>query len=77
MVQLGVLESRDPEIGKVQRRWDSEPKPAQPGSETWPNKESTAHGGGMTWMPGTYHPQLKLMYRGTGNPESGACRTGP
>jgi alcohol dehydrogenase (cytochrome c) len=64
----GYLESRDPETGKVQWRWDSEPKPGQPGSETWPNKESMAHGGGMTWMPGTYDPQLKLIYWGTGNP---------
>ena len=27
------------------------------------------HGGGMTWMPGTYDPALKLYYLGTGNPQ--------
>ena len=26
------------------------------------------HGGGMTWMPGTYDPELNLIYWGTGNP---------
>ena len=26
------------------------------------------HGGGMTWVPGTYDPELKLYYIGTGNP---------
>jgi len=26
------------------------------------------HGGGMTWMPGTYDPELHLYYLGTGNP---------
>jgi alcohol dehydrogenase (cytochrome c) len=28
-----------------------------------------AHGGGMTWMPGTYDPELNLYYIGTGNPQ--------
>ena len=26
------------------------------------------HGGGMTWMPGTYDPELNTIYWGTGNP---------
>jgi alcohol dehydrogenase (cytochrome c) len=26
------------------------------------------HGGGMTWLPGTYDPELNLIYWGTGNP---------
>ena len=26
------------------------------------------HGGGMTWMTGTYDPELNLLYWGTGNP---------
>jgi alcohol dehydrogenase (cytochrome c) len=25
------------------------------------------HGGGMTWLPGTYDPELNLLYWGTGN----------
>jgi len=65
----GFLDSLDPETGALQWRWYTEPDPGQPGSETWP-KESDAilHGGGMTWMTGTYDPGLNLLYWGTGNP---------
>jgi len=64
----GYLESRDPETGDLQWRWWSEPeKPGDPGSETWPNKGAMDHGGGMTWLPGTYDPSLNLLYWGTGN----------
>ena len=64
----GYLESRDPETGELQWRWWSEPeKPGDPGSETWPNKAAMDHGGGMTWLPGTYDPELNLLYWGTGN----------
>ena len=64
----GYLEARDPETGAVQWHWNTEPKPGEPGSETWPNKEAMTHGGGMTWIPGTYDPELNLLYWGTGNP---------
>lgn len=64
----GFLESRDPETGKVQWRWNSTPRKGEPGAETWPNKDAMEHGGGMTWMPGTYDPELNLYYLGTGNP---------
>jgi alcohol dehydrogenase (cytochrome c) len=64
----GYLEARDPETGDLQWRWWSEPEKAgDPGSETWPNKAAMDHGGGMTWMPGTYDPELNLLYWGTGN----------
>ncbi len=64
----GYLESRDPETGDLQWRWNSEPRPGEPGSETWPTKDAMEHGGGMTWLPGTYDPELNLLYWGTGNP---------
>ncbi len=64
----GFLEARDPETGALQWRWDAEPKPGEPGSETWPSSEAMAHGGGMTWLTGTYDPELNLLYWGTGNP---------
>jgi acido-empty-quinoprotein group A len=65
----GVLTSLDPETGKVQWRWYTEPDPGQPGSETWPKDgDALLHGGGMTWMTGTYDPALNLLYWGTGNP---------
>ncbi len=64
----GYLESRDPETGDLQWRWNTTPRKGEPGAETWPNQDAMAHGGGMTWMPGTYDPELNLYYLGTGNP---------
>ncbi len=65
----GFLESIDPETGKVQWRFYTQPKKGQPGSETWPKEgDAIEHGGGMTWMTGTYDPDTNLVYWGTGNP---------
>ncbi len=76
----GFLDSRDPETGKLQWRWYTEPKPGEPGSETWPaHSDAITHGGGMTWMTGTYDPELKLLFWGIGNPNpvlAGAGRPG-
>ena len=76
----GFLESLDPETGAIQWRWYTEPDPGQPGSETWPkDTDAILHGGGMTWMTGTYDPELNLLYWGTGNPNpvlAGAARPG-
>src|SRR5712675_3166611 len=76
----GYLKSIDPETGKTQWTWYTEPDPGQPGSETWPKDgEALLHGGGMTWMTGTYDPELNLLYWGTGNPNpvmSGESRPG-
>ncbi|MDE1176792.1 MAG: acido-empty-quinoprotein group A [Edaphobacter sp.] len=64
----GYLESRNPETGELEWRWWSEPlKMGDPGSETWPTQAAMDHGGGMTWMPGTYDPELNLIFWGTGN----------
>jgi len=65
---MGFLDARSLVDGKLIWRWNSLPKPGEPGSETWPNKDAMAHGGGTTWMTGTYDPELKLIYWGTGNP---------
>jgi acido-empty-quinoprotein group A len=65
----GYLESHDVDTGKLQWRWYTSPKPGEPGSETWPkDSDAILHGGGMTWMTGTYDPDLNLLYWGTGNP---------
>jgi len=64
----GFLDARSPRDGGLLWRWDSLPKPGQFGSETWPNRDAMAHGGGTTWMTGTYDPELNLLYWGTGNP---------
>ncbi|MGH9470793.1 MAG: acido-empty-quinoprotein group A [Terriglobia bacterium] len=75
----GFLEARSPEDGRLLWKWDSTPAPGQPGSNTWPNADAMAHGGGTTWLPGTYDPELNLIYWGTGNPHpvlSGVVRPG-
>jgi alcohol dehydrogenase (cytochrome c) len=54
----GFLKSIDPETGKTQWQWDSTPPLSTP----------NATSGGMTWMTGTYDPDLNLVYWGTGNP---------
>jgi alcohol dehydrogenase (cytochrome c) len=54
----GFLKSIDPETGKTQWQWDSTPPVGTP----------NATSGGMTWMTGTYDPELNLVYWGTGNP---------
>jgi alcohol dehydrogenase (cytochrome c) len=76
----GFIEAHDPETGALQWKWWTEPlKKGDPGSDTWPDEESMRHGGGMTWIPGTYDPELHLYYVGTGNPNpvlSGRSRKG-
>jgi len=44
-------------------------KKGDPGWDTWPNEEAGAHGGGMTWQPVTYDPELNIIYVTTGNPQ--------
>jgi alcohol dehydrogenase (cytochrome c) len=54
----GYLRSIDPETGATQWQWNSTPPVGTP----------NASSGGMTWMTGTYDPELNLLYWGTGNP---------
>jgi alcohol dehydrogenase (cytochrome c) len=76
----GFIDSFDPVTGKLQWRWDSLPKRGEPGSETWPKTgDAIEHGGGMTWITGTYDPDLNLVYWGTANPNpvlDGSSRPG-
>jgi alcohol dehydrogenase (cytochrome c) len=66
----GYVDARDPKTGELQWRWHVVPqKKGEPGSETWPNEEAMKHGGGMTWQPVTYDPDLNLIYVVTGNPQ--------
>jgi len=63
------LQSFDPETGKLQWRWNVTPPPGTPNAST----------GGTTWIPGTYDPDLNLIYWGTGNPTpvlAGSARPG-
>jgi alcohol dehydrogenase (cytochrome c) len=65
----GYIRSIDPETGATQWQWDSTPPTGTPNQPT----------GGMTWMTGTYDPDLNLVYWGTGNPTpvlNGSTRPG-
>jgi alcohol dehydrogenase (cytochrome c) len=64
----GFLDAYDPQTGKRVWRFYTVPGAGEPGSETWPNTDVMARGGGGTWMTGSYDPALNLIYWGTGNP---------
>jgi acido-empty-quinoprotein group A len=63
----GFLDAFDPVTGQLQWTWWSTPRAGDPALKTWPNERASDHGGGMTWMPGTYDPVLNLLYWPTGN----------
>ena len=66
----GYIQAVHPESGEMQWRFYTVPqKKGEPGSESWPNEEMAAHGGGMTWQPITYDPELNLVFVTTGNPQ--------
>src|SRR5246127_5786261 len=63
----GFLSAFDAETGKLAWRFWTIPGPGEPGSESWPG-DAYLRGGGTTWMPGTYDPELNTLYWGTSNP---------
>ena len=65
----GWIASLDIATGKEQWRWFVVPKPGEPGSETWKDKNNAwKTGGGGLWQTGSYDPQSKQTIWGTGNP---------
>ena len=64
----GFVDAYDTRTGNRLWRFYAVPKPGEPGSETWPGMTAWEHGGGATWVTGTYDPELNLVYWGTGNP---------
>ena len=66
------VDAYDAQTGKRAWRTYTTPNPGEPGSETWPNPEAMARGGGGTWTIGSYDPDLNLVYWGTGNPNGNA-----
>ena len=63
----GFVAAYDAASGKEAWRFWTIPAPGEPGSESWPG-DAYLHGGGTTWMPGTYDPELHLLYWTTSNP---------
>lgn len=63
----GFVAGFDAQTGKLAWRLWTIPGPGEPGSSSWPGN-MYMHGGGTTWMPGTYDPELDTLYWGTSNP---------
>jgi len=62
----GFLAAYDQATGKeVWRLWTI-PAPGEKGSETW-DGEDILHGGGPTWLTGSYDAETKTVYWTTGN----------
>lgn len=74
----GFIAAFDPATGKELWRFWTIPAPGEKGSSSWPG-DMYMHGGGTTWMPGTYDPELNTIYWGTSNPSpdfEGSVRPG-
>ena len=63
----GFVAAFDAESGKLAWRFWTIPAPGEFGSDSWPG-DMYLHGGGTTWMPGTYDPELNTVYWTTSNP---------
>src|SRR5438309_11113013 len=62
----GFVAAYDALTGKLAWRFWTIPGRGEHGSESWPG-DLYLHGGGTTWMPGTYDPELNTVYWGTSN----------
>ncbi|MBI3403341.1 MAG: PQQ-dependent dehydrogenase, methanol/ethanol family [Acidobacteria bacterium] len=63
----GFVAAFDADSGKELWRTYTVPAPGEPGSETWPKGDQWKTGGGPVWVTGTYDPDTKLTFWGTGN----------
>jgi alcohol dehydrogenase (cytochrome c) len=64
----GYIDAYDAQSGERLWHFNTIPMPGDPGSESWPNADVAARGGGAVWVTGSYDPALNLVYYGTGNP---------
>jgi alcohol dehydrogenase (cytochrome c) len=62
----GFVAAYDALTGKLKWRLWTIPGPGEFGSSSWPGN-SYLYGGGTTWMPGTYDPELDTLYWTTSN----------
>lgn len=68
--QAGRLQSFDPVTG--QRQWIFYTVPmnsGDPGLSGWKDLDSSRHGGGQPWVPGSYDPETNLYIFGTSEPK--------
>jgi alcohol dehydrogenase (cytochrome c) len=74
----GFVAAFDATTGKLAWRFWTLPAPGEFGSESWPG-DMYQHGGGTTWMPGTYDPETNTVFWTTSNPSpdfDGSVRPG-
>ncbi|MFZ0307746.1 MAG: PQQ-dependent dehydrogenase, methanol/ethanol family [Candidatus Sulfotelmatobacter sp.] len=62
----GFVAAYDALTGNLKWRFWTIPGPGEFGSSSWPG-DSYLHGGGTTWMPGTYDAKLDTLYWTTSN----------
>jgi alcohol dehydrogenase (cytochrome c) len=62
----GFVAAYDAVSGNLKWRFWTIPGPGEFGSSSWPG-DSYLHGGGTTWMPGTYDAKLDTLYWTTSN----------
>jgi alcohol dehydrogenase (cytochrome c) len=63
----GFVAAYSPENGDLLWKFNTVPGPGEPGHDTWPG-DTWEHGGGSSWMTGSYDPELNLVFWGIGNP---------
>jgi alcohol dehydrogenase (cytochrome c) len=74
----GFIDGWDPETGKQLWRRYTVPGPGEKGHDTWPQDGiAWEHGGGSTWITGSYDPDLDIAYWGTGNAAPWASQSRP
>jgi alcohol dehydrogenase (cytochrome c) len=61
------LDGWDPQTGAHLWRTYTIPGPGEPGHDSWEG-DSWQHGGGSTWITGSFDPDLHTVYWGIGNP---------
>jgi alcohol dehydrogenase (cytochrome c) len=63
----GFIDAYDAATGRRLWRFSTVPGPGEFGHDTWKG-DSWKSGCGATWLPGSYDPELDLVYWATGNP---------
>ena len=64
---LGFIAAYKATTGEQAWRFQTIPKPGEPAASTWKGT-AMQHGGGGTWLTGSYDPELDTLYWPTGNP---------
>ena len=62
----GFIDGWDPDTGKHLWRTYTVAGPGDPEAKTWPG-DTWQHGGGSTWITGSFDPELHTVFWGTGN----------